>query len=160
MTKMKYFGKTRSTDPFKYTGSGIHWKRHIAVHGKSHIKTLKIWSFDDIEACTKFAVSFSKRNNIVESNEWANLKVENGLDGGSLKGRKDKEETKKRKSTARLNKKHSQETLNKLSSNSGRAIAVTIDGIEYKTLASAAIALFPNHHIVAGRRRIKQLYLK
>ena len=34
----------------------------------------------------EFALNFSKDNNIVESEEWANLIPENGLDGGSPKG--------------------------------------------------------------------------
>ncbi len=32
-TGMKYFGKTVSEDPEKYSGSGVYWKRHIEKHG-------------------------------------------------------------------------------------------------------------------------------
>jgi NUMOD3 motif len=37
--------------------------------------------FDIQEMCTDFALTFSKNNNIVESEEWANLQDENGLTG-------------------------------------------------------------------------------
>ena len=40
ITKKKYFGKTVSKDPYKYTGSGKVWNRHIKKHGKEHIDTL------------------------------------------------------------------------------------------------------------------------
>lgn len=80
-TGMKYFGKTTSQDPYSYTGSGKVWLRHIKKHGKEHIKTLYVWSFDNIQECSDFALRYSTNNNIVESSEWANLIVENGLDG-------------------------------------------------------------------------------
>lgn len=81
ITKLKYFGKTEKLDPFKYLGSGSYWQKHLKKHGKEHIETLEIWGFDDQELCTEFALKFSKDNNIVESDEWANLIPENGLDG-------------------------------------------------------------------------------
>ena len=81
ITGLKYFGKTESIDPFKYNGSGIYWINHTKKHGRQHIKTIEIWGFDDINLCKDFALKFSEENNIVESKDWANLKVENGLDG-------------------------------------------------------------------------------
>ena len=83
ITGLKYFGKTKKSDPFKYLGSGMRWKYHINKHGKEHIQTLEVYGFDDQELCTEFALKFSKDNNIVESHEWANLCEENGLDGGN-----------------------------------------------------------------------------
>lgn len=80
-TKLKYFGKTTKSDPFKYLGSGDHWIRHLKKHGK-HVKTTEIWGFDDQSLCTAFALKFSAENNIVESKEWANKIPENGMDGG------------------------------------------------------------------------------
>ena len=79
ITGLKYFGKTVSKDPFKYLGSGKYWVPHIKKHGKQYIKTLEVWGFDNQEMCTEFALNFSKENNIVESNEWANLCEENGI---------------------------------------------------------------------------------
>ena len=80
-TGLKYFGKT-NRDPYSYYGSGKKWKYHINYHGKEYIKTLKVWSFNDLTECSKFAIKFSTNNNIVESQAWANLTIENGLMGG------------------------------------------------------------------------------
>jgi len=79
VTGLKYFGKTISTDPFKYSGSGTYWVPHIKKYGKELVKTLEVWGFDNQELCTEFALRFSKENNIVESKEWANRIPENGL---------------------------------------------------------------------------------
>ena len=86
VTGLKYFGKTTKEDPVSYLGSGIHWKRHIKKHGTEHVKTLWYQSFQDKKSLVDYATKFSKENNIVESKEWANLKEENGLDGGMEKG--------------------------------------------------------------------------
>lgn len=83
ITGLKYFGMTRKIDPFSYKGSGLYWRRHIKKYGNDSIKTLEIWGFDDIQICSKFALNFSIENNIVNSIDWANLKIENGLDGGT-----------------------------------------------------------------------------
>lgn len=86
ITGLKYFGKTTKSDPCKYPGSGSYWKRHINKHGKEHIETIELWQFDNVEACSAFALEFSRTNEIIESDEWANLIEENGLDGAP-KGR-------------------------------------------------------------------------
>lgn len=80
VTKLKYFGKT-TRNPYTYNGSGKYWKQHISKHGLE-ISTLHVYEFDDLVKCRDFALEFSKVNNIVESAEWANLKFENGCDGG------------------------------------------------------------------------------
>lgn len=79
ITGLKYFGKT-TQDPFKYKGSGLHWTRHLAKHGND-VTTIIIGTYIDKERCISDAITFSKNNNIVESTDWANLKIEN-LDGG------------------------------------------------------------------------------
>jgi hypothetical protein len=78
-TGLKYFGKT-TNEVTSYKGSGVHWKRHLAKHGDD-IET--IWSqlFTDEESLVTYALAFSEVNDIVNSDEWANLIVENGLDG-------------------------------------------------------------------------------
>jgi hypothetical protein len=81
ITGLKYFGMTKQKDPFKYLGSGKYWKLHLNKHG-SNIQTLEVWGFDNQEMCTEFALKFSEQNNIAESDKWANLKLENGSDGG------------------------------------------------------------------------------
>jgi len=79
-TGLKYFGKTTRSDPYTYTGSGKYWLRHLDVHGDD-INTEIIAKFSDETLCSEFALKFSKDNEIVESDQWANLRDENGLDG-------------------------------------------------------------------------------
>lgn len=88
-TNLKYFGKT-TVDPYKYLGSGKRWKNHIKAHGKEHVKTLKVWSFLDLQEAKEFAIKFSNDNQIVTTKGWANLIIENATDGlpPGLKGEK------------------------------------------------------------------------
>jgi hypothetical protein len=84
ITGLKYFGKTTNSNPLKYLGSGTYWKKHIRKHGEEYVET--IWMsepYTNKEILTEVALKFSIENNIVESNEWANLILENGLDGGT-----------------------------------------------------------------------------
>ena len=92
ITGLKYFGKT-SGDPYKYNGSGKHWKTHIKKHGKEHVKTLWVSELYHDTSISDYALQFSIKNNIVESKQWANLKPENGLDGGGTPGIKLSAET-------------------------------------------------------------------
>lgn len=99
-TGLKYFGKTTRKDPYRYSGSGKYWIRHIAQHGKN-ITTIWAQLFTDKSALVDYAKQFSAENNIVESVEWANLIPEAGYeDGGGIKGR--------------IGKPHSDETKNKI----------------------------------------------
>ena len=83
-TGLRYFGKTVQ-DPFKYPGSGKYWKRHLQLHGND-VKTEIVGCFNDPVTLEKTAKMFSEVHQIVESPIWANLKPENGLDGGREKG--------------------------------------------------------------------------
>jgi hypothetical protein len=83
ITKLKYFGKTTRLDPLIYLGSGTHWKRHVNKHGKEFVKTLWLSDLYYDTSISEHALHFSSENNIVESDDWANLKSENGLDGGA-----------------------------------------------------------------------------
>ena len=78
-TGLKYFGKT-AFDPCSYSGSGKYWKKHLKSHGND-VTTLWAQLFNTLEELTEYAVNFSRTNNIVESDEWANLIPENGVDG-------------------------------------------------------------------------------
>lgn len=104
VTKLKYFGKTERDNLDKYKGSGLYWSRHLKKYGND---TTTIWKmlFTDRDKLIQYATEFSTKNNIVESTEWANLKNENGLDGGNdpghLLGRKFAEEHRKKLSEAR-----------------------------------------------------------
>lgn len=80
-TGLKYFGKTTNSDPYNYKGSGLYWSSHLAVHGQD-VETLQVWEFTDLDKCEEFALEFSKTNDIVSSPLWANIKEENGRDGG------------------------------------------------------------------------------
>jgi hypothetical protein len=94
VTGLKYFGKTTKSDPIAYLGSGKHWLRHIKKHGTEFVETIWIQLFTDETELVEYAIKFSKENNIVESKEWANLKEENGLDGGFDAGGWSKEQIK------------------------------------------------------------------
>ena len=83
-TGLNYFGKTIK-DPYLYQGSGKYWTSHLNKHGND-VDTVQVREFTDINECSKFALEFSAKHNIVESNEWANLRFENGLDGGHTPG--------------------------------------------------------------------------
>jgi hypothetical protein len=114
-TKLKYFGVTSKKDPYIYIGSGTYWRRHLKVHGKE-IDTLEVWEFTDPEECEKFALDFSEKNNIVESKEWANLRLENGRDGkpvGSPGMKKEKNPNwgKTKEQNSFYGKKHTPETM-------------------------------------------------
>jgi len=86
VTGMKYLGKTVS-DPHNYFGSGTYWRHHIAKHGKEFVETIWVSEiFIDAMLLEEFAVFMSEEFDIVNSNLWANLIVENGLDGGQDKG--------------------------------------------------------------------------
>lgn len=116
-TGVKYFGKTYNANPYVYKGSGSYWLKHINKHGKDKVNTLQVWEFDDLIKCSEFAIKFSNENNIVELNEWANLIIENGLDGGcplqkqhpncSQLGKTRSDEAKAKMRVAKLGKKQS-----------------------------------------------------
>jgi ribosomal protein L37AE/L43A len=88
ITGKKYFGKTTKSDPIKYPGSGHYWTRHINKHGKDLVETIWTQHFTDKQECTEYALKFSIENNIVESTEWANQMLEDGLTGNGSPGRK------------------------------------------------------------------------
>lgn len=97
ITGKLYFGKT-CKDPETYLGSGLYWKDHIARHGQKYVTTLWYCLFYDKDDLNKFALKFSKDNNIVESQSWANLMDEDGIGGGGKgqkKGFKHSEESRK-----------------------------------------------------------------
>jgi len=85
---LKYFGKSKKCHDLdslmKYGGSGKYWLRYLNKHGKDI--TMEILGTYPKEEVKEIALKFSKDNNIVESKEWANLKDEDGLEGGWKKG--------------------------------------------------------------------------
>ena len=81
ITGLKYFGKTVK-DPYQYNGSGKYWTNHLNKHG-ADITTIWTKEFTDENDLVDFAELFSEFYNIVESDAWANLIPETGLDGGA-----------------------------------------------------------------------------
>lgn len=79
-TGLKYFGRTTQKDVHKYKGSGLFWTRHCKKYGYDY-STEIIASFNNKEEAEIFSIEFSRKNNIVNSIEWANLKEET-IDGG------------------------------------------------------------------------------
>ena len=90
---LKYLGITKQ-DINKYKGSGKRWLNHIKYHN-SKITTFIIKSFLNKNECIDFCMWFSKINNIIDSDKWANFINENGLDGKPV-GSICSEETKKK----------------------------------------------------------------
>ena len=78
---LKYFGKHTGQDIGKYLGSGTKWKNHLKKH---NAKSIHLWNSDWYynTSIKRFALKFSHINKIVESDNWANLKPEDGLEGG------------------------------------------------------------------------------
>jgi hypothetical protein len=108
-TGLKYLGKTNRSDPHKYLGSGVYWRRHIEKYGQNFTtEILKECSTN--EELKHWGLYYSNLWNIVNAKDgngrkiWANLKPEFG-DGGSLPG----------KDSYRYGKSHSEETKKKLS---------------------------------------------
>lgn len=79
---LKYLGKT-TKNPYIYNGSGKIWKRHLKKHNLSYtdIKTEIVLETNDVLELIRVGNELSMEHNIVKSNEWANLRIENG-DGG------------------------------------------------------------------------------
>lgn len=91
-TGLNYLGYTKS-NPFDYLGSGTHWVRHISKYGND-VSTEILRECDTKEEVKKFGIYYSKLWNIVDSEEWANLKEETS-DGGDVSFSKTWQETRK-----------------------------------------------------------------
>ena len=83
-TGLKYFGKVTNRCAQRYKGSGKYWLNHIKKHGND-VTTDIVFESANLENVEAFALKFSSYNNIVASDDWANLKFENGKDGGTQK---------------------------------------------------------------------------
>jgi len=81
VTGLKYFCKTADLrNVYNYKGSGLYWKKHLNKHGKD--VTVGVMGFyTDYQRCRDAALKFSQENDIVNSDAWANLVLENGTDG-------------------------------------------------------------------------------
>ena len=85
VTGLKYLGTTNSKNPYRYKGSGTYWRRHCDKHGYD-IDTEILFETDSKEELKSKGLYYSKLWNVVESEEWANLKPEEGNGGGYVPG--------------------------------------------------------------------------
>lgn len=76
-TGLKYLGYTSQKDPSKYPGSGKYWKLHQKVHGNYH-DTEILFESTSKEEISALGKHYSLLWNIVDSDQWANLKIEEG----------------------------------------------------------------------------------
>jgi hypothetical protein len=110
VTGLKYLGKTIRKDPHKYTGSGLHWKRHLKVHGYDYTTEILKECSSKEDVCI-WGLYYSELWNVVESDEWANLIPESGK-GGIVAHT---EEAKAKMSASKIGKTQSEETKAKIS---------------------------------------------
>lgn len=85
-TGLKYLCKHSSKNVegcFTYSGSGTYWKKHLKKYGKN-ISTKILFVTEDMEEFRKVAKKYSIEFNIIESNEWANLCLEQGEGGDTI----------------------------------------------------------------------------
>jgi hypothetical protein len=80
-TGLKYLGYTKK-EPNKYLGSGIKWTRHLKKYGED-ITTEILEVCETKEEIKTKGRYYSELWNVAESQEWANLKNEEG-DGGDM----------------------------------------------------------------------------
>lgn len=78
-TGLKYLGKT-SQDPHSYKGSGIRWTNHLKKYG-NNVETIILFESENKDEIRDKGIYYSTLWNIVKSEDWANLKIEEG-DGG------------------------------------------------------------------------------
>ena len=80
VTGLKYLCYTKKEDHEQYPGSGKYWKRHLKQHGYD-VTTELIFQTEDYSEFKRIAAKKSKEYDVVNSNLWANLRIEEG-DGG------------------------------------------------------------------------------
>jgi len=78
ITGHKYFCKTIKENPYTYKGSGVEWKKHIKKYGYDVTTEIYYETENECDELYNKAVEFSKENNIVESDKWANQVPETG----------------------------------------------------------------------------------
>lgn len=79
-TGLKYLGQTASKNPHQYSGSGVYWKLHLEKHGYDYTTEI-LKECQTKEEVKELGLYYSNLWNIAESDEWANLKVEQGYGG-------------------------------------------------------------------------------
>jgi hypothetical protein len=77
VTGLKYLCQTKRTDYNTYSGSGVYWQKHLKKHGYTFTTEL-IAECNSLHELKERGTYFSNLWNIVESDEWANLIIEDG----------------------------------------------------------------------------------
>ena len=80
ITNLKYLCYTRKKDHDSYSGSGKLWKQHLTENGFD-VSTELLLETDDFDFFKQVAINKSLEFDVVNSENWANLKIEEG-DGG------------------------------------------------------------------------------
>jgi hypothetical protein len=80
-TGLKYLGYTKK-DPQKYLGSGVWWTRHLKEYG-TDVTTEVLLVCGSKQEIKEKGRYYSELWNVVESDQWANLKIEEA-DGGDM----------------------------------------------------------------------------
>ena len=82
-TGLKYLCYTQKEDHIKYTGSGKYWRHHIKQHGYD-VETKIIFESKLYDEFLEKARHYSVVYNVVESTDWANLRIEEGNGGDTV----------------------------------------------------------------------------
>lgn len=92
-TGLKYLCQTKSADPYNYKGSGTNWQKHLKEYGNVHTTEILRECYTK-EELKKYGLYYSSLWNVVESDDWANLKPEDGGGGWYLTGDKNPQKRK------------------------------------------------------------------
>jgi hypothetical protein len=80
VTGLQYLGKTISSNPYLYPGSGAYWRNHLEKHG-NNVETEILRECQTEDELKEWGQHYSKLWNVVESKDWANLIEEAGPGG-------------------------------------------------------------------------------
>lgn len=140
-TGLKYLGKTKQ-NPYKYPGSGKRWSRHLKIHGDD-VKTEIIQECNNNEEVKRWGIYYSKLWDVVNNNNWANLKEEEG-DGGYCPNNYLATTYNTQPRSANHNASISKSLIGK----KNRSISVIIDNIIYESMRTAAKSLNVCEHTI------------
>lgn len=119
VTGLKYLGKTSSSNPRSYRGSGKYWRNHINKHGYD-VTTEILASSTHSDEIRRLGLEFSKNFDVVASNEFANLKPESGDGGWEHINTNQEFYNEKRRKTISEYDEETREMLSKKKSNPGK----------------------------------------
>lgn len=86
-TGLKYLCYTRKKDHENYTGSGTDWLNHLLTYGFD-FKTELLLETEDFAEFKKLAIEKSLEFDVVNSEKWANRKIEEGDGGDTVSNKK------------------------------------------------------------------------